>query len=70
MTAQSLKKFRQRLSLTQTELGEKLGMTRNAITLMEMGVRPILPRTVLALETIEREMEMETVGRKAGSRKK
>jgi len=57
MTADQLKVFRARHDLTQQGLADLLGLTRNAVNLMEMGERPILSRTELALETIHRPLK-------------
>jgi DNA-binding XRE family transcriptional regulator len=57
MTADQLKVFRARHDLTQQGLADLLGLTRNAVNLMEMGERPILSRTELALETIHRQLK-------------
>jgi len=49
MTAKELRRLRERLEMTQTELGEALGMQRNSITRMELGLRPITKVTALAV---------------------
>ncbi len=49
MTAKELRRLRERLEMTQTELGEALGMQRNSITRMELGLRPITKVTGLAV---------------------
>lgn len=50
MTGDELKQRRLRLDLTQTELAERLGLTRDAISKMEAGVRPIVEVSELAIE--------------------
>jgi len=54
--AADLKAFRAKYELTQQALADLLGMTRNAVTMMEMGIRPIMPRTRLALDAIARQL--------------
>ena len=49
MTSKELKRVRERLGMTQAELGEALGMQRNSITRMELGLRPITKVTALAV---------------------
>jgi DNA-binding XRE family transcriptional regulator len=51
MTAAELKKAREKqLKMTQAELAEALGMQRNSITRMEMGIQPIVTTTELAIK--------------------
>jgi predicted transcriptional regulator len=47
-----MKQTRKALGLTQSELGEKLGVDGSIISKMESGTVPIGPRTVLALEAL------------------
>ena len=56
VTPEQLKHFRSRFDLTQEALADHLGMSRNAVNLMEMGERPIMKVTELALDTIRRKM--------------
>ncbi len=60
MTPQQLQRLRYKWGLTQTELAEKLGVTQEAVKTWELGLRPILPRTELALKAIELEMKPNT----------
>ena len=57
MTPETLKAFRKRHKLTQQSLADLLGLTRNAINLMEMGDRPIMPITELALDSVRRTLQ-------------
>ena len=45
-----LAEFLEPLRLTQAELARALGVTRNAVTLMEMEARPVVKTTELALK--------------------
>jgi transcriptional regulator with XRE-family HTH domain len=54
MTPEELKAYREKHNMTQQELADALGVTRNAVNQQEMGIRPILRVTELALETIAR----------------
>ena len=45
-----MKRARERLGMTQQELAEELGMQRNSITRMEMGIQPIMRTTELAIK--------------------
>lgn len=49
-TPAKLKAERERLGLTQPQLAEALGMTRDAIARMERGDRPITRVTQMAIE--------------------
>lgn len=49
MTARQVKAARQRLQLTQEQLGKALGVTRNAVNQWEMGVRRISEPTARLL---------------------
>lgn len=64
MEPDELKALRERLKMTQQELADALGVKREAVTQWEMGVRPILKITELALETVKRQQ------RKKGAKKK
>lgn len=50
MTPQQLRDKREKLQLTQTELADRLGLTRDSIAKMESGERPIVRITELAIE--------------------
>jgi DNA-binding XRE family transcriptional regulator len=54
MKPEDLKKFRKRFDLTQQDLATWLGLQRNSINLMEMGDRPIMTITELALAEVKR----------------
>ena len=56
MTANQLKVFRKGLGLTQKALAAELGYTREAVNMMEMGIRPIHKVVELALETVARNL--------------
>ena len=64
MTRKELKEARERLGMTQAELGEALGMQRNSITRMELGLRPITKVTALAVT------HLAAMKSKKGGRKK
>lgn len=49
MSPNTLQEARRKLGLNQTEMGKRLGMSREAISFMERGIRPIELRTVLAV---------------------
>jgi DNA-binding XRE family transcriptional regulator len=50
MDKAELKKARERLALTQSELADAIGMQRNSIARMERGERPVLKHTELAVK--------------------
>jgi len=50
MTGAQLKKARERLRLTQSELADAIGMKRNSVARMERNERPVLRHTELALK--------------------
>jgi transcriptional regulator with XRE-family HTH domain len=52
MTRRELKAIRYRLGFSQAELARHLGVTREAVTQWESGVRPIVPLTALAVEHV------------------
>jgi transcriptional regulator with XRE-family HTH domain len=52
MTSQLFKKARLELNLTQQELGDVLGMTRQHIGQIEKGNSPVQKQTVLALDQL------------------
>jgi transcriptional regulator with XRE-family HTH domain len=49
MNGAKLKKARERLRLTQSELAGAIGMKRNSIARMERNERPVLKHTELAV---------------------
>lgn len=49
MTELGLREARRKLGLNQTKMGKRLGMSREAISFMERGERPIELRTELAV---------------------
>jgi DNA-binding XRE family transcriptional regulator len=49
MTIEELKRARARLGMTQGELAEALGMQKNSITRMEMGIQRIMTTTELSI---------------------
>jgi DNA-binding XRE family transcriptional regulator len=49
MTGKELRRMRERLEMTQAELAQALGLQRNSITLMEVGERPVVKTTELAV---------------------
>ena len=53
MDASELRRRRKAAGLTQAGLGEKLGLHRDFIGLMERGGQPIAERTALAVEALE-----------------
>jgi transcriptional regulator with XRE-family HTH domain len=67
MTGEELKALRNALGLTQQELADELGVARNAVTQWEMGVRPILKITQLALATVAR--RTDRIGMRPGERR-
>jgi DNA-binding XRE family transcriptional regulator len=50
MTIEELKRARARLGMTQGELAEALGMQKNSITRMEMGIQRIMRTTELSIK--------------------
>ena len=50
MTGAELRKARERLNITQTELADAIGMQRNSVARMERGERPVLKHTELAVK--------------------
>ena len=52
MTGKELKEARDKLGLTQSELADKIGMSRVMIGLMERDVQPIEKRTELAVKCL------------------
>ncbi len=52
MTPNTYKQYRKALGLTQTELAERLGVTRQCITLRETGRAPINKEAELAIERL------------------
>jgi len=49
MSPTELSQARRQLGLNQTKMGKRLGMSREAISFMELGKRPIELRTELAV---------------------
>jgi transcriptional regulator with XRE-family HTH domain len=49
MEGAELRKARERLKMTQSELAEAIGMQRNSIARMERGERPVLKHTELSV---------------------
>lgn len=47
-----LKRIRLRLDLTQTELAEQLGVTRNTVTRWETGARKIAAPVAIAIRAV------------------
>lgn len=50
MSPSQLRAVREKLQLTQAQLADKLGLTRDAVASMEQGRRPIRPIVEIALE--------------------
>jgi transcriptional regulator with XRE-family HTH domain len=50
MTIEELKRARKRLGLTQEALAHALGMQKNSITRMEMGIQRIMKTTELSVK--------------------
>ena len=63
MTGKGLKGAREKLSLTQKELGEALGVHRNSVARMERDEFPIIRTTELAVKYLLL-MESKKKGRK------
>jgi transcriptional regulator with XRE-family HTH domain len=63
LKGRELRKQRLLLGLTQNELAERLGMSRNTITRYERGFLPKIPRYV-ELAMIGLRVELRSVGRK------
>lgn len=55
MTPTELKQKRERLGLTQEQLGQKLGYSKRAVSSWEQGWRKVTPRVEKAIEMLERE---------------
>ncbi len=53
MDAKAFRLHRIALGLTQAQLGERIGLSRVMIGLMERGQRPIPPRTVAAMAAVQ-----------------
>ncbi|WP_447978137.1 helix-turn-helix domain-containing protein [Candidatus Nitrospira bockiana] len=54
MTPDELKALRAQLGLTQAELAARIGVTRNAVNLWEMGQRRISGPVALALRSLRK----------------
>ena len=50
MTGVDLRRTRDRLKMTQSELADAIGMKRNSIARMERNERPLLKHTELAIK--------------------
>ncbi|MBT5320006.1 MAG: helix-turn-helix transcriptional regulator [Chloroflexi bacterium] len=59
VTPKRLRRFRQRLLMTQTELGTLLGLTQRQIARLEAGDTPISRLHELALMQIARQEDKE-----------
>jgi transcriptional regulator with XRE-family HTH domain len=59
-----LKRARERLSMTQAELAEALGMQRNSVSRMENGSQPIVRTTELSVKYLLLVMSKKRRGRK------
>lgn len=64
MTRMELKRARERLSMTQAELAEALGMQRNSVSRMENGSQPIVRTTELSVKYLLLVMSKKRRGRK------
>jgi len=53
MTPAELIKIRRTLNLTQTKLGDEIGLTKTMISYMENGHKPISRTTELAVKYLE-----------------
>ena len=53
MTSLEFKQARQNLGLTQVQLADTLGMTRQHISFLERGIRDVQKQTVLAMKYLE-----------------
>jgi len=54
MTSAELREARERLGLTQAELGARLGITKTSVYRMESGRQPILPVYELAVRGLKK----------------
>jgi transcriptional regulator with XRE-family HTH domain len=50
MNGADIRKARKRLIMTQAELAEALGIQRNSVARMEIGNRPVMRMTELAIK--------------------
>jgi transcriptional regulator with XRE-family HTH domain len=50
MTGADVKKAREKLNMTQAELGEAIGMDKNSIARMERDERPVMKTTELSIK--------------------
>lgn len=64
MVGEELKAIRTKLGLTQTQLGENLGVARNTVTRWEMGIRGIPEPIVRLLEFLQKEVQATETRRK------
>ena len=60
-TPATLRAMREELGLTQTELGEVLGVGRSTVSNRERGLVPITQETVLAMERLVEQREASDV---------
>lgn len=56
MTKEELKKFREKLGLSQEQLADRLKVARNTVSRWELGERKIPEFLDLALRTIEKDL--------------
>jgi DNA-binding XRE family transcriptional regulator len=64
MTGAELRKARERLNMTQTELAEAIGMKKNSIARMERDERPVMKHTKLSVKYLLLTMRKTTRGKK------
>jgi DNA-binding XRE family transcriptional regulator len=50
MTGADVRRARKWLKMTQAELADRLGIQRNTVTRMEIGNRPVMKTTELAIK--------------------
>jgi transcriptional regulator with XRE-family HTH domain len=63
MTGADVRRARKRLKITQAELADRLGIQRNTVTRMEIGNRPVMKTTELAIKYLLLTMK-KTKGRR------
>ena len=63
MTRQELRRTREAMKLTQSQLAERLGLTSTSVARMERGEQKIMPVTALAVKFLQ-VMESKTKGKK------
>ena len=64
MTGADVKRARERLKMTQAELGDALGIQRNSVARMEIGNRPVMRTTELAIKYLLQNMKKTTRGKR------